>query len=146
MYLAACLELSLSYATENTCYSCATIKLSAHFSRKSRPRCCLQSSAKKHNSNIHLHLSICSRFIYPGLVSLLIASLYYPLGLGKFLAPTLTTRQQIISLFSNFSWINEELTVRQAEIVSHWTNDQTNMFNLFTGLGIYMITTVSHSS
>ena len=52
-----------------------------------------------------------SRFIYPGLVSLFIATVYFPLGLGQFLASTLTTQQQINSLFSNFTWLKDDLTV-----------------------------------
>lgn len=81
----------------------------------------------------------CSRFIYPALVSLFIATLYFPPGLGQFLVSTLTTRQQIISLFSNFTWMSEDLTAEQAQIVGHWTNDYSN---LFVTLGIYMVATV----
>lgn len=82
----------------------------------------------------------CSRFIYPGLVSLFIATLYFPLGLGQFLASTLTTQQQIVALFSNFTWMSDELTVQQAQIVSHWTNEYCN---IFVNLGVFMIFTVS---
>ena len=85
-------------------------------------------------------MSTNSRFIYPGLVSLLIASLYFPLGLGQFLASELTTQQQIIALFSNFTWMSDDLTPQQAQIVSYWTNDYAN---IFVNLGIFMIFTVS---
>ena len=80
-----------------------------------------------------------SRFIYPALVSLFIATLYFPPGLGQFLVSELTTRQQIMSLFSNFTWMSDDLTVEQAGIVSHWTNEYSN---LFVTLGIYMVATV----
>ncbi len=86
-----------------------------------------------------IHSILSSRFIYPGLVSLFIATLYFPPGLGQFLVSTLTTRQQIMSLFSNFTWMSDDLTVEQAEIVGYWTNDYSN---LFVTLGIYMVATV----
>ncbi|KZS06049.1 Chloride channel protein 2 [Daphnia magna] len=79
-----------------------------------------------------------NRFIYPAVVSLFIATLYFPPGLGQFLVSTLTTRQQIMSLFSNFTWMGDDLTAEQSEIVSHWTNEYSN---LFVTLGIYMATT-----
>jgi len=80
-----------------------------------------------------------NRFIYPGLVSLFIATVYFPLGLGQFLASTLTTQQQINSLFSNFTWLKDDLTVEEETIVSHWINGHTN---LLVNLGTFSITTV----
>jgi hypothetical protein len=80
-----------------------------------------------------------SRFIYPAVVSLFIATLYFPPGLGQFLVSTLTTRQQIMSLFSNFTWMSDDLTTEQSAIVSQWTNEYSN---IFVTLGIYMATTV----
>ena len=82
---------------------------------------------------------LCSRFIYPGIVSLFIATVYFPLGTGQFLASTLTTRQQITSLFSNFTWISDDLTVEQTELVGHWTSSYGNVL---LSLSIYVITTV----
>nr|CAH0108618.1 unnamed protein product [Daphnia galeata] len=79
-----------------------------------------------------------NRFIYPAVVSLFIATLYFPPGLGQFLVSTLTTRQQIMSLFSNFTWMSDDLTTEQSAIVSQWTNEYSN---IFVTLGIYMATT-----
>jgi len=69
-----------------------------------------------------------------------IATVYFPLGTGQFLATTMTNRQQISSLFSNFTWISDDLTVEQAAIVAHWTNPYCS---IFVNLSIYMVTTVS---
>ena len=85
-------------------------------------------------------ISIDSRFIYPGLVSLFIATVYFPLGLGQFLASSLTTQQQIISLFSNFTWMSDDLTVEQQAIVDHWSNPYVS---IFVNLGIFVVVTVS---
>ena len=81
-----------------------------------------------------------SRFIYPGLVSLFIATLYFPPGLGQYLVSTLSTQQQIMSLFSNFTWMSNDLNIEQAQIVSNWTNGHSNPF---VTLAIYMVSTVS---
>jgi len=80
-----------------------------------------------------------NRFIYPGLVSLFIATIYFPLGLGQFLASTLTTHQQIISLFANFTWIKDDLTVEEATLVNHWTNGHANVL---VNLGVFTLTTL----
>ncbi|XP_046448305.1 chloride channel protein 2-like isoform X1 [Daphnia pulex] len=79
-----------------------------------------------------------NRFIYPGLMSLLITTLHFPLGLGQFLASTLSTRTQILHLFSNFTWVSDDLTVEQAEIVSHWVTDSCS---IFVNLSLYMLVT-----
>ncbi|KAI9564003.1 hypothetical protein GHT06_007741 [Daphnia sinensis] len=79
-----------------------------------------------------------NRFIYPGLMSLFITTLYFPLGMGQFLASTLSTRTQILHLFSNFTWVSDDLTVEQAEIVSHWVTDSCS---IFVNLSLYMLVT-----
>lgn len=89
-----------------------------------------------------------SRFIYPGLVSLFITTLYFPLGLGRFLASELSTRIQIIELFSNFTWVSEDLSAGQREIVSHWVagdvdNISSLISSIFINLSIFMVITVS---
>ena len=73
-------------------------------------------------------------------MSLFIATLYFPLGLGQFLASELSTQQQIISLFANFTYMSDDLTVQQAQIVKYWSNDYCN---IFVNLGIFVIVTVS---
>ncbi|XP_067658627.1 chloride channel protein 2-like [Haliotis asinina] len=70
-----------------------------------------------------------NRFIYPGLVALVISSLTFPPGLGQFFAGHLTNRQAINELFSNITW-----TTGQAEdlddeaILQHWRHPQTNIY------------------
>ncbi|XP_046643134.1 chloride channel protein 2-like isoform X1 [Daphnia pulicaria] len=76
-----------------------------------------------------------NRFIYPSIVSVLIASLFYPSGFGRYLATTLSTKQQVGALFANFTWLSDDLSVEQAERLSHWDVANTN---LFVGLGIFM--------
>jgi hypothetical protein len=78
--------------------------------------------------------------LYPGLVSLFIASIYFPLGLGQFMASTLTTQQQVISLFSNFTWSRDDLSVEQEDMIAQWRNQHTN---IFVSLGIFSVITVS---
>lgn len=73
-------------------------------------------------------------------MSLFITTLYFPLGMGQFLASTLSTRTQILHLFSNFTWVSDDLTVEQAEIVSHWV---TESCSIFVNLSLYMLVTVS---
>ena len=82
-----------------------------------------------------------SRFIYPGIVSLFIATLYFPMGAGQFLASTLTHKQQITILFSNFTWMSDHLTVDQAAIVAHWNNPYCG---ILVNLSIYVVTTVGY--
>lgn len=65
--------------------------------------------------------------------------MFYPPGFGRYLATTLTNKQQINALFANFTWIGDDLTVEQAETLSHWDAENTN---LFVTLGIYMMSTV----
>lgn len=73
----------------------------------------------------------------------MIATIYFPLGLGQFLASSLTTQQQIISLFSNFTWMSDDLTVEQQLIVDHWSNPYVS---IFVNLGIFVVVTVSNHS
>ncbi|EAT42523.1 AAEL005950-PA, partial [Aedes aegypti] len=61
-----------------------------------------------------------NRFLYPGIVSLIVATLSFPLGFGQFIAGELSTHEQVHQLFSNFTWSNTVHTVEQAAIVSNW--------------------------
>lgn len=147
-------EPFLCYVTGSTSYSCGKIKGSVRFFKRSKSHyflnrlilrlvsdCQNQQQTTRLSFGLTLFVSFdpTSRFIYPAVVSLFIATLYFPPGLGQFLVSTLTTRQQIMSLFSNFTWMGDDLTAEQSEIVSHWTNEYSN---LFVTLGIYMATTV----
>ncbi|KXJ80428.1 hypothetical protein RP20_CCG025166 [Aedes albopictus] len=69
-----------------------------------------------------------NRFLYPGIVSLIVATLSFPLGFGQFIAGELSTHEQVHQLFSNFTWSKNELTVEQAAIVSNWRTAGTNVF------------------
>lgn len=80
-----------------------------------------------------------SRFLYPGIVALIVASLTYPLGTGQFIAGELSTHEQVHELFTNFTWTADELTVEQATIVKHWTSKYTDVFFHLTA---YLLFTV----
>ena len=65
---------------------------------------------------IHNILSI-NRFIYPSIITIFIASVTYPPWLGRYMAADYTSKEQINSLFSNFSWTGPEtLTTEQEEV------------------------------
>ncbi len=135
VHLVDCPERLSSCAIVDTFYLCERTKGSAHFYKKSNFRMYKIEFMKS-----NLPYDIFSRFIYPGLMSLFITTLYFPLGLGQFLASELSTRIQIIELFSNFTWVSDDLTVEQAEIVSHWVTDSCS---IFVNLSIFMFITVS---
>jgi len=40
----------------------------------------------------------CSRFLYPGLVALTVASVSFPLGLGQYMAGDLNTHEQVSAI------------------------------------------------
>lgn len=73
-------------------------------------------------------------------MSVFIASLYFPHGLGKYLLALTTSRQQTLSLFSNFTWMTDDLTVEQASVVSPWGETPED---IFMTLAIYMLGLVS---
>ncbi|CRL08157.1 CLUMA_CG020883, isoform A [Clunio marinus] len=74
-----------------------------------------------------------NRFIYPGILAFIVASVSYPNGLGKFIAGELSTHEQVSNLFTNFTWSQNNLNVEQAAIVSQWSNTYVDgvFFNLF---------------
>ena len=72
-------------------------------------------------------------------MAVFIGSMLFPLGFGRFLATTLTNKQQIGALFANFTWMSNDLTVEQADLLSHWNAEDTN---LFVSLGIFTLSTV----
>lgn len=80
-----------------------------------------------------------SRFLYPGIIALIVSSLSYPLGPGKYMAGELSTHDQVTQLFSNFTWTNDDLTVEQDTLVNNWRTDSTNVFVSLTG---YLLFTV----
>lgn len=72
-----------------------------------------------------------NRFLYPGIVSLMVASVSFPLGLGQFMAGDLNTHDQVHGLFTNFTWTKGDLTVEEMNTVKHWA---TPYSDVFTGL------------
>ncbi|KAL5015355.1 hypothetical protein ScPMuIL_009625 [Solemya velum] len=70
-----------------------------------------------------------NRFLYPGLIALVIASLTFPPGLGQFFAGELTSRQALTELFSNITWtFGQADDLRDEEIISHWKHPLTNIY------------------
>ncbi|KAL0275800.1 UNVERIFIED_CONTAM: hypothetical protein PYX00_003544 [Menopon gallinae] len=78
-----------------------------------------------------------NRFLYPGIVSLLVASTCFPLGLGQYMAGDLSTHDQVIQLFTNFTWTKEEFTVEEIGVLRHWTTDHTNIFVSLAGFTVF---------
>ena len=68
------------------------------------------------------------------MVSVFVASMFYPLGFGRYLATTLSTDQQVNALFVNFTWLSEDLSAEQADRLSNWDVANTN---IFVCLGIF---------
>ncbi|CAB4059445.1 CLCN2 [Lepeophtheirus salmonis] len=81
-----------------------------------------------------------NRFIYPFLVSLVISSISFPPGLGKYAATDIGTHAQIEILFSNYTWTSspDQLSVDEYAHVKHWITDHTNVF---INLSIYILQT-----
>ncbi|CAH0549331.1 unnamed protein product [Brassicogethes aeneus] len=69
-----------------------------------------------------------NRFLYPGIVALIVSTISFPLGTGQFIAGDLTTHEQVVSLFSNFTWTNSNLTVEEQEIINHWTTPYAGVY------------------
>lgn len=83
-----------------------------------------------------------NRFLYPGILALMVSSISFPLGFGQFIAGELSTHEQVLQLFSNFTWTNTDLTVEQAAVVKYWTTPYTDVF---INLTLYILFTVSIS-
>ncbi|XP_011150004.1 chloride channel protein 2 isoform X1 [Harpegnathos saltator] len=79
-----------------------------------------------------------NRFLYPGIVSLLVSSVSFPLGLGQFMAGDLNTHDQVYGLFTNFTWTKENLVAEEMNIVKHWSTPYTDVFS---GLLSYVLVT-----
>lgn len=60
-------------------------------------------------------------------MSLFVASVSFPLGLGQFVAGELTTHEQVFALFSNFTWTDQNLTVQEEYKLSHWKTPWTGV-------------------
>lgn len=78
-----------------------------------------------------------NRFLYPGLVTFLAATVTFPHGLGKYIASDLAPEEQLIDLFSNFTWTKDEFSIKEREVLEHWTTDHTNVFINLSGYIVY---------
>lgn len=67
------------------------------------------------------------------------SSISYPLGTGQFIAGELSTHEQVVQLFSNFTWTKHDLTVEQATIVSNWTTFFTDVFVNLTAYTLFTV-------
>merc|ERR1719219_2793215 len=81
-----------------------------------------------------------NRFIYPFLISFIISTITFPGLLGRFLASDSTTHEQIVTLFSNFTWARKpaEMETYEYEHIKHWRDPYTE--SIFVSLTIYIIT------
>ncbi|XP_076451979.1 chloride channel protein 2-like isoform X2 [Babylonia areolata] len=70
-----------------------------------------------------------NRFIYPGIIALVISSLTFPPGLGQFFAGMLTNKKAINDLFSNITWtVGQVESMNDEVILSHWKHPLTNIY------------------
>lgn len=76
-------------------------------------------------------------------MALVVSSISYPLGTGRFIAGELSTHEQVSQLFTNFTWTKADLTVEQATIVNNWSTAYTD---IFFNLGAYLLFTVNSTS
>lgn len=74
-----------------------------------------------------------SRFLYPGILALIVSSVSFPLGLGQFCAGHIGTHQQVMELFSNFTWTKDDLSVEELTVVNNWSTPYTNVFFSLVG-------------
>lgn len=65
----------------------------------------------------------------------------FPPGVGQFMAGGVGAPEQIINLFSNFTWSSPNLTVAQMEIVRNWS---TYRSGIFCHLSVFIAFTVSN--
>lgn len=77
-----------------------------------------------------------SRFLYPLIVSMIIATLMYPPFTGQIFGSHLSTHDQFTQLFSNFTWGRTDLTVEEDTIVNNWRSAYSNIYvNLASHFG-----------
>lgn len=69
----------------------------------------------------------------------MVASISFPLGTGQFIAGDLTTHQQVVSLFSNFTWTKDNLTVEEQDIVNHWITPYSGVWVSLTGFVLFTV-------
>lgn len=75
---------------------------------------------------------------YSILMAVVIGSLTFPLGTGRYLAVEIDSHQQIEELFSNFTWTQTNYSIRESNILRNWVVDGTP----FICLGSFALYTV----
>lgn len=79
-----------------------------------------------------------NRFLYPGIIALMVSTLTFPLGTGQFMAGDLTTHNQVMALFSNFTWTKTNHTPQEEDLIKHW---KTEYSGVIFSLSCYVIFT-----
>ncbi|KAL1501247.1 hypothetical protein ABEB36_006608 [Hypothenemus hampei] len=89
-----------------------------------------------------------NRFLYPGIVTLCVSTLTFPLATGQFMAGDLTTHNQVVALFSNFTWTKSNHTPYEESVIKHWKTDYTgvifslNCYTVFTFIASIICSTI----
>lgn len=78
-------------------------------------------------------------------MALIVSSISYPLGTGRFIAGELSTHEQVHQLFTNFTWTASELTVEQATIVNYWSTEYTDVFFHLSAFMLFTVNRVQSS-
>ncbi|ENN73256.1 hypothetical protein YQE_10152, partial [Dendroctonus ponderosae] len=73
-------------------------------------------------------LELISRFVYPFFVILIISTVTWPPGIGQFIASDLIPKDQVVQLFSDFTWTQANHTLEQQEVLKHWTTRWTGIY------------------
>lgn len=76
-----------------------------------------------------------SRFLYPAMIVVIVATLSFPKGFGMFMAGQLTSKEAVVELFSNTAWTGR-VTEESEKYLLHWKTDYSNVY---TTLVIYII-------
>jgi len=71
---------------------------------------------------------------------MIISTVTWPPGIGQFMASDITPKDQVVQLFSNFTWSQGNHTVVQQDILRHWTTKRTG---IYTSLVVYLFYQVS---
>ncbi|XP_052225783.1 chloride channel protein 2-like isoform X2 [Dreissena polymorpha] len=70
-----------------------------------------------------------NRFIYPGIITLVVVSLTFPPGFGQFFASMLTHKKALNELFSNITWTeNQANSLKDETMLGHWNHPSTNIY------------------
>ncbi|RWS27823.1 chloride channel protein 2-like protein [Leptotrombidium deliense] len=69
-----------------------------------------------------------NRFLYPGLVTLICASVAFPPFLGKYMASTVSGHKVVLQFFSNKTWGVSDPDVGTQQILKDWTTEHTGIY------------------